>query len=153
MDHAPVPPSPRLSATPATLDVVAGASGGDATQPHAHRRQRELTRQYKETPRPVGVYAIRNAAEPARVYLGASLDIDGAINRHRFELGLKRHPNKPLLQAWSRWGAESFRFEVIDTVKPRDDPAFDPKAELVTLLVLWREELVAQGHAVEMLSK
>ena len=119
----------------------------------AHRRQRELTKQYKQAARPIGVYAIRNAAEPEPLYLGASLDIDGAINRHRFELGRGSHANKPLLQAWLRCGAASFSFEVIDTVKPRDDPAFDAKAELATLFALWREELGAQGHTVVPLSK
>ena len=121
--------------------------------PHPQRRQRELTRQYKETARPIGVYVIRNVTDAARLYLGASLNIDGAINRHRFELGLESHANKRRLHDWRACGAESFRFEVIDTVKPCDDPAFDAKSELATLLALWREELVARGHVVELLSK
>jgi len=142
-----------VPAAPPAPDLVSRASGGDTAPAAAHRRRRELTKQYKQAARPIGVYAISSTAEPERLYLGASLDIDGAINRHRFELGLGRHANRPLLQAWLRCGAASFRFEVIDTVKPTDDPAFDAKAELATLLALWREELVAPGRTVVLLSR
>jgi hypothetical protein len=111
----------------------------------AHRHQRELTRQYKETPRPMGVYVIRDLAN-GRLLVGASLDVEGALNRHRFELDRKAHRNKRLLEDWLRDGAENFRFEVVDIVKPRDDPAFDCAAELAALLALWTEELGASGE-------
>jgi hypothetical protein len=153
MDLESVPPPRPLPASPLAPDVARHASGGAAAPAGAHQRQRELTRQYKQAARPIGVYAIRNAAEPEPLYLGASLDIDGAINRHRFELGLGGHANKPLLQAWRRCGAASLRFAVIASVTPREDPGFDAKAELATLLALWREELAAQGHTVVLLSK
>jgi len=44
-----------------------------------------------------------------------------------------------------RLGAESFSFEVIDTLKKRDDPAFDCKGELASLLAMWTEELDSRG--------
>jgi hypothetical protein len=88
----------------------------------------------------MGVYAIRNRANEV-VLVGASLNVDGAMNRDRFELRNQTHRNKRLLEDWLRWGADGLRFEVIDTLKNRDDPAFDPQAELASLLALWREEL------------
>lgn len=103
-------------------------------------QRRELSKQYKQTGPRMGVYAIRNGADEV-VFVGASLNVDGAMNRDRFELMSKTHRNKRLLEYWLRWGADGLRFEVIDTVKKRDDPAFDPKTELASLLVLWREEL------------
>jgi hypothetical protein len=57
--------------------------------------KRSLTRQYKETPPPMGVYVIRNLAT-GRVRVRASMNLEGAINRDRFELGLKSH----LLEPW-----------------------------------------------------
>lgn len=103
--------------------------------------KRSLSRQYKDAPPRGGVYVIRNLAEPHRLYLGASPNPDGAINRDRFELKLESHRHARLMDDWTRCGGDSFRFEIIDTVKPRDDPSFDPKAELATLLALWTEEL------------
>jgi len=102
--------------------------------------KRELTQQYKRTLPAMGVYVIHNLVDQ-RVFLGASLNLQGVMNRDRFELGLKSHRNRDLLGDWLRLGAENFRFEVIDTIKQRDDPAFDYKSELAALLALWGEEL------------
>ncbi|SEF32575.1 GIY-YIG nuclease family protein [Variovorax sp. NFACC27] len=106
--------------------------------------RRALVRQYKETPRPAGVYVIRNGSN-GRVYVGGSLDVEGAMNRARFELNMRSHRNKALGQDWIEHGAGHFSFEVIDRVKERDDPAFDRKAELDRLLSLWQEELQCFG--------
>jgi hypothetical protein len=106
--------------------------------------RRALTRQYKEAPPPMGVYAIRNLVED-RLYVGASNNVEGAINRARFELKMNGHRNRGLQQDWQRLGAEAFHCEVVDTVKMRDDPAFDAQAELADMLTLWREELGCRG--------
>lgn len=106
--------------------------------------RRALVRQYKETPRPAGVYVIRNGWS-GRVYVGGSLDVEGAMNRARFELNMRSHRSKALGQDWMAYGAGHFSFEVIDRVKERDEPGFDRAAELEKLLVLWREELQCDG--------
>ena len=110
-----------------------------AISPRANHR-RDLTKQYKQTLPPMGVYVIRNLVND-RVYVRAGLNLEGAMNRDRFELALKGHRDKRLLEDWWRCGAENFRFEVIDTIRKRDDPAFDYKSELAALLALWTEEL------------
>ena len=106
--------------------------------------RRALIRQYKETPRPAGVYAIRNKIS-GRVYVAGSLDVEGAMNRARFELNMHSHRNKALGQDWIAHGADQFTFEVIDRVKESEDPAFDRAVELEKLLALWREELQCDG--------
>jgi hypothetical protein len=110
----------------------------------AKASRRELSRQYKEAPPPMGVYAIRNVVNQ-RVYVAASANPEGALNRHRFELGFKSHHNSALQRDWNAQGAASFRFEVIDTLKKSEDPAFDAKAELAALLAMWRTELGCDG--------
>lgn len=106
--------------------------------------RRTLVRKYKDTVRPAGVFVIRNTLN-GRVYVAGSLDIEGAMNRARFELGLRSHRNKALVRDWVEHGAAHFSFEVIDRVKERDDPAFDRTEELDKLLGLWREELQCDG--------
>jgi hypothetical protein len=102
--------------------------------------RRALARKYKDTVLPAGVFVIRNTLS-GRVYVAGSLDVEGAMNRARFELGLRSHRNKALVRDWAEHGAAHFSFEVIDRVKERDDPAFDRASELEKLLALWREEL------------
>lgn len=104
--------------------------------------KRLLKRQYREAGPAMGVYAIRNLAT-GRVRVRASMNVEGSMRRDRFELGLKAHRDKELLAEWQRWGAEHFSFAVVDTLKRRDDPRFDPGAELASLLALWTEELRA----------
>ena len=114
---------------------------------------REATRRYKEAPQPMGVYRIAAVVGQGPVFIGASVNVDGALNRHRFELGLDKHRHPRLLEAWRRCGAEGLRFETLDLVKWRDEPGFDPKAETEALLALWHDELVAEGTEVELLAR
>jgi hypothetical protein len=132
----PSSPAPQLDVTGAPCGIGAQRAGDS---------QRELTKQYKEAGPPMGVYAIRNLAT-RRILLGASLNVDGALNRHRFELRMKAHRNKGLLDDWLRYGADSFRFEVVDTLKKSDDPSFDCPGELAALLAMWTEELGCHGE-------
>lgn len=109
------------------------------------QQKRELMRQYRDTGPAVGIYVIRNLANQ-RVFVGGSMNVQGSINRERFELDLKSHRNAKLLQDWLQYGPENFTFEVIDVVKKREDPAFDYQGELAALLDMWREELNCYGE-------
>ncbi|NMM78588.1 GIY-YIG nuclease family protein [Acidovorax sp. SRB_24] len=104
-----------------------------------------LVRQYKEARPPAGVFILRNQVN-GRVYVDGSLHLEGLMNRHRFELNLRSHRNKPLQKDWIEFGAAQFSFEVIDRIKERDDPLFDYAAELQHLLALWREEYRCHGE-------
>lgn len=106
--------------------------------------RRERTRAYKQAFPRMGVYAVRCNAT-GRVWIGASRQVDGMLNRIRFELAQKTHRDLSLMQAWAEHGPESFSFEVLDRVRERDDPAFDYEAELQTMLALWRAEM---GEAI-----
>ena len=108
--------------------------------------KRAFARQYKERPRPAGVFSIRNETN-GRIYVAGNLDVEGAVNRARFELNHRSHRNKALQGDWLALGATSFTFEVVDRIKERDDDAtFDRAAELEKLLVLWQEELQCFGE-------
>jgi hypothetical protein len=108
--------------------------------------QRALKKRYTDAKRPPGVFVIRNKVNQ-RVYVGGSADPGAAINRHRFDLAMGTHRNRRLLHDWREHGAENFAFEVIDTVKLKDEPGFDAAAELAGLLGLWRQELPCVGDA------
>jgi hypothetical protein len=107
--------------------------------------KRILKQQYLETKVRAGVYAIRNLVT-GRVLVGGSTNVQGVLNRHRFELRQGTHRNPGLSEEWSLHGESSFNFEVLDMVKPREDAAFDVARELEELVALWREEIPCQGE-------
>jgi hypothetical protein len=106
--------------------------------------RRAVKQQYLQAATRAGVYSIRNLVS-GRALVAASMNVHGALNRHRFELRQGTHRNKLLTQDWSLHGESTFTFEVIDLVKPSEDPAFDVARELEDLLALWRGEIPCHG--------
>ena len=102
-------------------------------------------RAYKETPRPMGVFRVRNTKN-GRSLIGSSVDVPGMLNRQRFQLGAGGHPDKALQQDWNESGPEAFEFETLDTLKPPDEPGYDPAADLKLLEELWLEKLGRPGE-------
>jgi hypothetical protein len=56
-------------------------------------------------------------------------------------LGIGSHPNQALQKDWAEFGSDRFVFEILEEVKPRDDPNFDLKDELTLLEMIWLEKL------------
>lgn len=107
---------------------------------NSRKSRRELIREYKQTPRPMGVYAIRNASS-GRTLVGSSTDLPSILNRHRAQLRIGAHPNRDLQQDWNALGADAFAFEIIDRLEPRDEPGYEPADDLRALEQLWLERL------------
>ena len=104
--------------------------------------RKAAAREYRENPRPVGVYRIRSA-EGGVAFIGSSVDVPSMLNRARFELEMGSHRDRTLQAEWNRCGSEGFVFEVLDTLELPDDPAYDPGEDLAELLDMWRERLAA----------
>lgn len=107
--------------------------------------RKEMKRQYKETPRPAGVYRILNTRS-GRALVGTSVDAPAMLNRQRLQLRTGGHPNRALQHDWNADGADAFTFEVLDTLTPRDEPGFDLDQELRLLEQLWLEKLDLSDH-------
>ena len=106
--------------------------------------RRALSRSARDTPRTMGVYSIRCNASGHAV-ICASMNLDGAINRHRFELRFGNHRDTRLQAAWNRDGEAALAFEVLEVIRPRAEPAFDAAEALDVALCLWRTELLPKG--------
>jgi hypothetical protein len=136
-----------MSSLPLSVSIPlspAQAAPGPDNSNNSASSKRALSRQYKESPPAMGIYAIRNLAT-GQVFLGAGLNLDGAMNRDRFELTQKAHRNKALLKDWLALGPDGFAFEVVDTLKRRDDPGIDYQPELAALLAMWTEDFQQRG--------
>ena len=104
--------------------------------------RKELIRQYKETARPMGVYRVRNV-KSGRSLVGSSPNLRAILNRHQAQLQLGVHTNAELQSDWNALGEDAFRFEVLDTLEPREgeDARGDYFAELRALEELWLDKL------------
>jgi hypothetical protein len=105
-----------------------------------NQNQKQLKKDYQQTPRPMGVFLIRNNLSD-KVFVGTSLDLPGIINRHKFALRAGVHANKALQADWNELGAENFAFEIVDELAPRAGETVDYRAELEALEDLWLERL------------
>ena len=107
--------------------------------------RKALKRQYLETISRAGVYAIRNQTT-GRALVAGSTNAQGTLNRHHFELRYGQHRNPRLAREWVEHGEAHFLFEVLDLVKPSEDPAFNAAQELEMLVSLWRQEIPCVGE-------
>ena len=108
-------------------------------------RKKEINREYKERKIPSGVFQIRNTAN-GKVLLVSALNLEGRLNRHKFQLTTGVHPNKTLQEDWRRFGPDKFVFDILEVVKVKDDPDFNLEDELTLLEQIWVEKLNPVGE-------
>lgn len=104
----------------------------------------ELKRRYRENPPEAGIYRITNTAN-GKVFIGKSLNVRGKLNGQMFELKLGSHRNRALQRDWNEFGDGSFAFDVVDILKPDDDPLRDMSEDLAALEEAWLEKLQPYG--------
>jgi hypothetical protein len=102
--------------------------------------RKALIREYKQRRPPMGVYRIHNTVS-GHALVAASTDLPSILNRHRAQLKLGGHPSRPLQSDWNEHGADSFVFEILDTLTPPEQPGYDPVADLTVLEDMWLEKL------------
>ena len=96
-------------------------------------KQRDLKAAYKREARPMGLYVVRNT-RTATAYIGAATDLDGILNRNRFEMKMGGHTNKALAADLKAHGLDAFAFEIVDRIEPKEGQ--DNRVELADLLKL-----------------
>jgi hypothetical protein len=107
--------------------------------------RKEAIRAYKEAPRPAGVFQIKNLVS-GKVYLGSSLNLNGPINRAKFELQQKIHRIPELQKDYDELGPDKFSFDILEVVKPKDDPDFNLEDELTLIEEIWIEKVQPFGE-------
>ena len=105
--------------------------------------KKELKQNYKLSPRPMGIFQIRNLTNE-KVFIGKSENLEGILNRHEFALKANGHQNKQLQADWNELGADKFAFEILEELEFREN--LDIKKELEFLEDLWLEKLQPFGE-------
>ena len=103
-------------------------------------RSKKLKQEYKLAKRPMGVFLIRNTTNN-KVFVVSGIDLQGIINRHKFELSAGGHKNLELQRDWNELGSAMFEIEIVDQMEPLDDPGFDARRELAFMEEMWLEKL------------
>ena len=108
--------------------------------------RREKIKEYKNSIRPMGIVQVKNTKN-GRTYITASPNTAGTINSIRFQLKMGSFfPSPALTQDLKEMGEENFVIEVLDELKPVDDPAYDYKDDLKALEAIWLEKLKPFGE-------
>ncbi len=108
--------------------------------------RREMIKEYKRTLQPMGIVQVKNI-KTGRVYITSSANTTGTINSIRFQLKMGAFlPSPALVQDWKELGEQSFLIEVLDELKPVDDPDHDYQDDLKTLETIWLEKLKPYGE-------
>ena len=104
------------------------------------KSKKDIKNEYKERQKTAGVFQVKNTAN-GKVLLGSSLNLEGSLNRQKFMLTIGQHRNKALQKDWNEYDPEKFIFEILETVKVKDNPSFNLSDELTLLELIWIEEL------------
>jgi group I intron endonuclease len=104
-------------------------------------RKKELKQQYKETSIEAGVYQIKNN-QNGKLFIGSTRNLK-TLNGLKFTLdaGTASPTNKNLQEDWKHYGASAFSFDILETLKKKDDPYFNEKEALSELENKWIEQL------------
>lgn len=106
--------------------------------------RKSMIRDYKDTPRPAGVYRVRNSSS-GRSLVGSSPDLPAMFNRIQFQLKMGSYPDQELQKDWNDFGPDAFSFEILDRLEPSSDPGCDTAEDLRVLRQMWLEKLAASG--------
>jgi biotin operon repressor len=107
----------------------------------------ELKQAYKLTPIPMGIYQIRNLKN-GHIFIGGSPNLQAKITRHKAELRSGGNRNIELQKEWSEYGESGFVFEILDYLKPNDEPDFNYDKELEVLKELWFNKFKSENKSV-----
>ena len=101
--------------------------------------KKKLKEEYRNTIPDKGVFAIKNNKN-GKVFLGSSLNLHGVLNKNKFILNMGSHKNEALQKYWKTYGEKAFSFEILETLKLKEDPDYDYDEDLEILEMMWVEK-------------
>ena len=107
--------------------------------------RKELKKQYAQTVQPMGVYQVKNKIN-GKLFVDCGLNLNGKMNRCKFQLIHGSHMNKSLQADFSELGEENFEFKILDLLEPKEDIKADYSEELKMLEAMWVEKLQPYGE-------
>jgi len=100
----------------------------------------EIRKNYKRTLNIMGVYQVKNLVN-GKIFIGSSKNIPARLNRHKFELKFGSENITELQNDYNKFGEEKFLYEILDELKPKEDPEYNYTEDIAVLEQLWIEKL------------
>jgi hypothetical protein len=102
-------------------------------------RKKELKMLAREMKPIAGIFQIKNTFNK-KVLIESTQDLK-MMNRRKFELDAGMHPNKALQAEWKQFGADSFIFEILETIPQKKEEETDIGEILLELQKKWLKML------------
>ena len=103
------------------------------------KNRKELVSAYREQKPEMGVFEIVHVASGRR-WIDSSTNIQARWNRHQSELRFGSHRNQDLQEAWKTFGAEGFRFAVLEVLEYAEEgtraPDYAKELKLLEAMVM-----------------
>lgn len=104
-------------------------------------RKKELKEQYKQMKTEMGIFIVQNKINN-KYLLVPTQNLKSMINRVRFQLNSKGHPNRELQMEWNEFGEDNFEFIILETLDyDKDESKTDYSEELEIMKIMWNEKL------------
>lgn len=104
------------------------------------QNKKEMIQQYKKQTAVGGVYSLTNTAT-GRKHVFSCPDLRGMENRFAFMKLTNSCVQLSLQEEWRQYGAQAFRFEVLETLEQKEaQTAKEFREDLQTLESLWLEK-------------
>lgn len=102
--------------------------------------RKELKEQYKNMAVIGGIYCIRCQGN-GRTWIDTARDIRSKQSQFQFSVANNFCPRPGMHKEWSKYGAESFSFSVLEEIEKRETQTDQEFAEdIKTLFEIWREK-------------
>ncbi len=124
----------HLSRTGQVYDRTPLRESGERTD--VDERKRLLKQQYKSEGRTPGIFGVRNLVT-GKVFLGSAIDLNGPLNRIRFQLEHGSYRDRALQADYDQLGAEAFAFEILEKVETDGRSPDELQVELEKLETTW----------------
>ena len=105
----------------------------------------EIKKSYKQTLQPMGIFIVKNLVN-SKILIGSSKNLPGRINRFKFGLKYGTESNRQLIEDYKKYGEQNFTFEILDELKPKEEPDYDYTGDLKVLEEMWIEKLQPFGE-------
>jgi len=92
----------------------------------------------------MGIFQVTNL-KSGKSLIGSAKNINGRINRIKFQLKNGLYPDKEMQKDYKEGGEDGFTFEVLDYLSPKEDSNYDYSDELKILEDMWLEKVQPYG--------
>lgn len=102
--------------------------------------RKKIKLEFKLKTHQMGIYKITNTSN-GKIFIRSSKNINASSNRFTFGQKIGMCLENELNEDFQKYGANSFKFEIVDILKVKNNPTFDSVKELKLLEEKWLNKL------------